>query len=204
MLYSIVNIEKKWVPGSDYQTAHTHFYEDSQLSQFITVYYTGACILNGGEVGPRTELELVFVSSMLVISAIINAHIIGSLAVIIQELNKKSARFYEKLDTANTTMTNLKLTPELRKRVINYIIYTQSGFDRIDEMKSFKSMLSPSLNTEVVREIFSFINPIFAGISDNLMDYVLEKISTESYPPEDEIVKQGDFANFMYFISAGN
>lgn len=153
--------------------------------------------------GPTTHLELIFVSSMLVVSAIINAHIFGSLAVIIQELNRKSARFYEKLDIANTTMKNLKLPRETQKRVINYIIYTQSGFDKIDEMRSFKSMLSPSLNTEVVREIFSSVKPIFENISDNLIDYVLEKITTNSYPPEDEIIRQGQQANEMYFLSTG-
>lgn len=160
-------------------------------------------ILNGNEVGPRTKQELVFVSFTLIVSAIINAHIFGSLAVIIQELNKKSARFYEKLDIANTTMKNLKLPSDIQKRVINYIIYTQSGFDKIDEMSSFKSMLSPSLKTEVVREIFGSVKPIFEGISDNLIDYVLEKITTNSYPPEDEVVRQGQVAEYMYFLSTG-
>lgn len=167
------------------------------------MFYTGVLLLNGNEIGPRTEFELVFVSSILVVAAVINAHIFGSLAVIIQELNKKSARFYEKLDTANTTMANLKLSIDLKKRVINYIIYTQSGFDKIDEMKSFKSMLSPSLNTEVVREIFSSVKPIFEDISENLMDYVLEKITTDSFPPEDEIIRQGEVADSMYFLSTG-
>lgn len=87
--------------------------------------------------------------------------------------------------------------------MINYIIYTQSGFDKIDEMKSFKSMLSPSLNTEVVREIFASVKPIFEGISENLIDYVLEKITTVSSPPENEIVRQGQAATGMYFLSTG-
>jgi hypothetical protein len=43
------------------------------------------------------------------ISAIINANIFGNIAVIVQELNKKSARFIEKIDTANTAMDNMKL-----------------------------------------------------------------------------------------------
>lgn len=34
--YSIVNIEKKWVPTYDYMTGKTEFYETSLGSQFIT------------------------------------------------------------------------------------------------------------------------------------------------------------------------
>lgn len=196
-------IEQLWIPTYDYQFGRTHFYEDSLISQFITCFYTSVLIIGGNEIDPRTKLELLFASFILIVSAIINAHIFGSLAVIIQELNKKSARFYEKLDIANTTMKKLKLPTEIQKRVINYIIYTQSGFDKIDEMKSFKSMLSPSLNTEVVREIFSAVKPIFENISDNLIDYVLEKITTSSYPPEDEIIRQGQTADEMYFLSTG-
>lgn len=113
--YSIVNIDKEWVPTYDYMTATTEFYNESLYSQFITCFFTGVLILNGNEVGPRTQFELVFTSFILVVSAIINAHIFGSLAVIIQELNKKSARFYEKLDIANTTMKNLKLPQEIQK-----------------------------------------------------------------------------------------
>ncbi len=100
-------------------------------------------------------------------------------------------------------MKNLKLSKEIQKRVINYIIFTQSGFDKIDEMRSFKNMLSPSLNTEVIREIFSSVKPIFEGISDNLVDYVLEKITTSSSPPEDEIIRQGQVSSEMYFLSTG-
>ena len=198
-----MNISKKWVTTYDYMTASTEFYEESMPSQFVTMYYTGVLLLNGNEIGPRTKLELVFASTVFVISAVINAHIFGSLAVIIQELNKKSARFMKKLDVANTTMKNLKLPKDIQKRVINYIIYTQSGFDKSDEMRSFKNMLSPSLNTEVIREIFSSVKPVFEGISDNLIDYVLEKITTGSYPPEDEIIRQGQSASYMYFLSTG-
>ena len=63
------------------------------------------------------------------ISAIINANIFGNIAVIVQDLNKKSARFIEKVDTANTSMKNMKLPPELQKNVRNYILYTQSSLD---------------------------------------------------------------------------
>lgn len=201
--FNIINIEKKWVPTYDYITGTTEFYERGIYSQFITCFYTGVLVLNGNEIGPRTQLEVIFVTFILLVSAIINAHIFGSLAVIIQELSKKSARFYEKLDIANTTMKNLKLPRDIQKRVINYIIYTQSGFDKIDEMSSFKKMLSPSLNTEVVREIFSSVRPIFEDISSNLIDYVLEIISTSSFPPEDEIIRQGQIADKMFFLSTG-
>ena len=82
-------------------------------------------MLAGNEVGPRNTESVVFVAIVLIIGAIINANIFGNMAVIIQELNKKASRFQEKIDAANTAMKNMKIPPELRHKVINYLLYTQ-------------------------------------------------------------------------------
>ena len=45
----------------------------------------------------------------ITIGAIINANIFGNMAIIISDLNKKSAEFQGQIDTANTAMKNMKL-----------------------------------------------------------------------------------------------
>lgn len=52
-------------------------------------------MLNGGEVGPRTVLELIFVSVIMLAGAIINANIFGNMAVLIQNMNRKDTKFQE-------------------------------------------------------------------------------------------------------------
>ena len=71
--------------------------------------YNAILMLNGNELGPRDQTQLIFVSAVLVSSAMINGNIFGNMALIVSELNKKSASFYGKLDIANTAMNNLKL-----------------------------------------------------------------------------------------------
>jgi hypothetical protein len=95
-------------------------------------------MLNGNEIGPRTIQTLVFVSTVLIIGAMVNANIFGNMAVIIQEMNKKDSRFQEKIDIANTAMKNLNIKKELQDKVINYLLYTQSNRDQQKELQEFK------------------------------------------------------------------
>ena len=46
---------------------------------------------------------------LMLISAMVNANIFGTMAVLVQQMNEKTVKFQEDIDTANTAMTNLKL-----------------------------------------------------------------------------------------------
>jgi hypothetical protein len=45
----------------------------------------------------------------MLISAMMNASIFGNMAVLVQQMNEKTVKFQEDIDTANTAMNNLKL-----------------------------------------------------------------------------------------------
>lgn len=57
------------------------------------------------------------------------------MAVVVQNLNKKSSEFLKKIDTANTAMKNMDLPEDLQSNVLNYIIFTQSSLDTKSEME---------------------------------------------------------------------
>ena len=94
-------------------------------------------MLNGGEVGPRTVLELIFVSIIMLAGAIINANIFGNMAVLIQNMNRKDTKFQEQIDTANTAMKNLKLPAKTQRMVKDFMLSTQSTFDQQQELNKF-------------------------------------------------------------------
>ena len=89
-------------------------------------------------------------------------------------------------------MKNLKLPKDLQKKVLDYLLYTQSNLDAQKELAKFKRMISPSLKMEVIRHIFSDVikrNWVFSAGSNDLNEFVLSKINTTSYPPEEFVVK---------------
>ena len=123
--FYLVSQKRDWVPPLDYMFVETHIFEEEPMFQYWSSFYHAVQMLAGNEVGPRNTESVVFVAIVLIIGAIINAKIFGNMAVIIQELNKKASRFQEKIDAANTAMKNMKIPPELRHKVINYLLYTQ-------------------------------------------------------------------------------
>jgi len=111
-------------------------------------------MLGGNDVGPRTDVQLVFVTLMLVMAAIINANIFGNIAVLIQSLNRKAANFQEKMEYASETMKNLKIPAEIQDDVKSYLTYTQTTLDHQKDLDVFLNMLSPSLRHQVSVLIF--------------------------------------------------
>lgn len=51
---------------------------------------------------------------ILVCGALFNAYMFGTIAVIFQTFNKKSQKFIEQLDIANTSMKNMFLSAEIQ------------------------------------------------------------------------------------------
>ena len=49
----------------------------------------------------------------LLMGALMQAYMFGNLAVMVQQLNRKSQSFQEKLDLANTSMRNMQLAEDI-------------------------------------------------------------------------------------------
>lgn len=162
-------------------------------------------ILGGNDLGPRGSFQLIFISLCLFIGAIINANIFGNMAVIIQQLNKKAAKFQEKVENANASMKNLGIPENIKEEVQRYLDYTKLTSDHQEEINKFLSLISPSLKELVVKHIS------LQGISKNkifksnthIFDHAVSELNTLLYTPEDVVVRQGESAEMIYFISKG-
>ena len=71
-------------------------------------------VLGGNELGPSNNEELLYIVSVNLIGAIVNAQIFGELAVLLSQLNRKDASYQAVIDTANTAMENTNLQSNLR------------------------------------------------------------------------------------------
>ena len=91
--YYVVENEKDWVPPLDFIDQRTNLYYEGTFKKYFSSVYHAIMMLNGGEVGPRTEIELIFVSVIMLAGAIINANIFGNMAVLIQNMNRKDTKF---------------------------------------------------------------------------------------------------------------
>ena len=115
-------------------------------------------------------------------------------------MNRKSAKFQNKLDSINSAMKNIKLPELIQHKVQDYITSTQSTLDHQQEMEVFMKLISPTLRLEVTRHIFSVVvrdNPIFAW---EQYDFIIQFLWPQLYWPENVIIYQSDFSERMYFL----
>jgi hypothetical protein len=128
------------------------------------------------------------------------ALVFGNIGVLVQNLSKKSTIFQEKIDNANEAMKNLRLPEDVRKTVELYLSYTSTASDLQNELDAFLSMLSPSLKQKVTTSIFR--DHVFRD-ETNIQEAFLSHLTIRLFLPEDEIIRQNDEANCMYFLARG-
>ena len=205
--YFLVSQTKDYVPPQDYMYVKTDLFEQTFPYKYFVSAYMALAMLNGGECGPRDTEQLLFACTFILIGAIITANIFGTMAVIVEALNRKEAKFQQKLDLANTSMKNMGLPQTVQRKVINYIFYTQSSLEQQTELKSFLRLISPSLRMEIIRHMFGGVlrmNSVFMEQSNGVIDFIIGNLDTLVYFPDDQIVFQGETADQMYFINKGD
>ena len=91
--YVIVKSEKVWVPPLDYVDPEADLYEATIVHKYFISIYHAVLLLTGNDILPIGTFQIAFCGVFITIGAIINANIFGNMALIISELNKKSAEF---------------------------------------------------------------------------------------------------------------
>lgn len=61
------------------------------MYRYIVNYYNAVLFLGGNEMGPRTDIEIVFCTSILISMAIFNAALFGDMAVLTEMSGRKQA-----------------------------------------------------------------------------------------------------------------
>lgn len=97
--------------------------------KFFITFYTSILALCGNDIDPASLFQIFFSALLLLFGAILQATMFGQVASIVQSITRKSCGFQEKLDTANTTMRNLKLTEKMQTKVRDFMFKTISKMD---------------------------------------------------------------------------
>ena len=94
--YVICKRTQEWIPPLDfvyagqYPRIYRSWTEDhDDLYRYIVFYYNAVLFLGGNEMGPRTELELIACTGILIALAIFNASLFGDVAVYTEMAGRK-------------------------------------------------------------------------------------------------------------------
>ena len=91
---AIISIRNEWVITLDFKFAGVyplkyHYFERSDSYRYIACLYTSLIFLGGGEMGPRTDIDMVVVPIIQIILSIFNAWLFGDMAVLSEISGRK-------------------------------------------------------------------------------------------------------------------
>lgn len=159
--YYTVGQAEVWIPNMDFiwfgcPQVYGYYYSDWSAT-YLHSLYTAFFLFGVGEVCPREVAELTLSILTLILSSIVNGLIIGNMALYMNELNRKNAEFQRKMDTANTAMTNLNLTQDLRREITEFFITTYGSQELQNELSDFmKKRISRTYRLLCSMYIFQF------------------------------------------------
>lgn len=194
--FFITKQNEEWIPPLDYVYITTNLYSQSTFFKYCMSLYHAVLMLGGNDVGPRGELQLIFIAIVLVTCAIWNAIIFGNFAVMLQSLNRKSSLFQEKLETITDVMKNMSLNNDVKDEIKFYIEYTENTLQNQNEMNEFFKILSPSLKKRVMVNMFqeAIMENVIFEHQESIVSRLWEKLTIKVWVPEEKIIVQGDIA----------
>ena len=130
-----------WQPPYDYYDGSENFWGHVEDENFFFIYcvclYYSVLVIGGNELGPKETSELIYVVTINLIGAIVNAYIFGELAVLITQFGRKESRYQHVFDTANTAMSNIGLAEILKEDIRTYFKKVQNTMSQQRELNEF-------------------------------------------------------------------
>ena len=135
----------------------------------------------------------------------LEAELFGHIAALVQQMGKKEHEQEEKQNMVNSAIKSLSIPEKLQLQIEGFLAYTQETLESQNELKSFFSVISPSLKEQVVQHIFEeplFSNPVF-NFDDKLVKKLTKQMEIQVNSPEDVVVEQGTAGDHLFVISKG-
>ena len=78
---------------------------------------------------PVTQLQAIIASFALLMGEFIHAHIMGTIAVVLSSMSRKTTKFQEQIEMATSTMKNIKLEQQVQKKVQEFLVTKQGELE---------------------------------------------------------------------------
>jgi hypothetical protein len=115
--------DKVWFPLEKVLLDQRYLYDEnvSIMYQYCSSIYSSVNILLGEEMMPATQYQALILAVALLMGEFIHAHIMGTIAVVLGSMNRKSTKHQEQIEIACQTMKNIQLSQDLQKKVQDYL-----------------------------------------------------------------------------------
>jgi hypothetical protein len=89
----LVRDDETWISTTDSLSVATNIYEETIWKKYFLSFYTSVFFIAGIEINPNTTFLYFFCAYMIIFGALITAVLFGEMAVVMDNLNRKSTEF---------------------------------------------------------------------------------------------------------------
>lgn len=185
-----------------------HLENESLFTQYVrSVYWsmTTMATVGYGDIVPVTRAETIFVLFAEFAGVSIFAYLVGSIAILVANLNAVTQAYRHKMDAVHNYLKLRDIPAGLEERIKNfydYLWFRSNGIDDAEVLKDLPVSLKTETALYIHRKGLSQV-PIFQGISPLCLNAIVKLFKNEIYTPGDYIIRQGEIGKEMYFISRG-
>ena len=157
VLYWMLRADQTWIPPTDFGSISTDTFDLDRgfLFRYMKLMYHSTLTYAMVDISTRRDSELLIMTFVLIIAAVINAIIFGQFAVLTEEVKADSNEYVDKLGLINTVLSELKQPPNIRNEVREYIAQTHNLKKLQDEFKAFNDNLSKRQKDKIKTKVLS-------------------------------------------------
>ncbi|CAD8069519.1 unnamed protein product [Paramecium sonneborni] len=163
-----------------------------------------------GDITPKNQVEVAFVSIVMISSSCMFAYSMNSIGVIVKTIHDEKTRFKRTLILMNQFMSKNEVDPEIQSRVKNYIKFSIENEDLENKEETTKIIndlpvgLKNELESDIKQKVIQKIKIITDYFSIQTQNQVKSNLTQVKFTPKDIIYHRDDIKDKnLYFISEG-
>ena len=157
----------------------------------------------GDDIIPKTQLEVSFTSSMVVVGLMMYSLIIGSASSALANMDSTATQRRQTLDKVSAYMRSRRVPSFFQRIIVDFYQHMwttpmkESDVFR-DLPDSLRSRLSMVLNRDLIDRI-----PIFQHMPADVYIRLVQKLLHNTFLPGEFVIRQGDTPRCIYFVKRG-
>lgn len=180
------------------------------IDQYIRALYwaiTTVATIGYGDYTPNLDdnTQIIFTMVVQIFGVGMYGYIIGNVSGLIANLDVARANFLKKIEEVTAYLKTKQIPEELQDKILNYYYYLWDKKKNISDQNPLADLPS-SLNLEVMlylnRDMLRKVE-LFKTAEELFVREAIQMLTPLIYMPEDFILRQGEFGDCMYFLSAG-
>lgn len=180
---------------------------DKNLEYIKAVYwaFTTLTTVGYGDISAKTPPQMLFAAMTQVLGVGVFGFVLSNVASLLSRIDAAREHHMDSLDKIETYMRNHHIPAEMKSKVRSYyhFVWTQhKGYsDKTlleDLPMKMKSEMFLHINKRIIEKV-----PLFKGASAELLEDLMNELTSKIFVPEERIFRTGDPGDSMYFIQSG-